>query len=46
LLIPVEAVNRELDAKLLLACFAPEGGFRVVPGERVRPPHHIFEVAE
>lgn len=32
LTIPVETVNRELDAKLLLACFAAERGFSVVLG--------------
>jgi surface carbohydrate biosynthesis protein len=34
LLIPVEQQQRELDAKLLLACCAAERGFRVVLGSR------------
>ncbi len=34
LIIPVETQAREFDAKLLLACFAAERGFRVIVGSK------------
>jgi surface carbohydrate biosynthesis protein len=34
LLLPVETVNRELDAKLLVACVAAEAGFSVIMGSK------------
>jgi surface carbohydrate biosynthesis protein len=42
LLIPVETLHRELDAKLLLACFAAERGFSVILGFK-RDIHHSLE---
>jgi surface carbohydrate biosynthesis protein len=34
LLLPVETLNRELDAKLLVACVAAESGFSVIIGSK------------
>jgi surface carbohydrate biosynthesis protein len=43
LTIPVETINREFDAKLLLACYAAKSGFAVIIGSKYEV-HHKLDV--
>lgn len=46
LILPVEIKNRELDAKLLFACFAAERGYDVVVGQRQAIYEYVLPVTD